>query len=179
MSKQATPIFGKTKKAATIEKLSGNLERATALYMVDPTGLKHKQVEEFRRSLKKLEAEFTFVKNNLFKRALKEKGQSLSEPSYTGNSAVLFTYKDVVAPLKALTQFFKAAAIGTIRSGLMQQNELSVKDIEKLATLPSREVLLGKLVGQLQAPIYGLHNALSWNMRKLVWTLDAVKAKKA
>lgn len=179
MSKQATPVFGKSKKEATIAELTEKLSRATALFMIDPSGIKHKQMEEFRRNLKKLEAELTVVKNNLLKRVLTSQKKTVSEESLTGNSAVLFAFADVVAPVKELTKFLKTINLGKIKSGLMQDTQLTTNEIEKLATLPTREVLLSKLVGQLQAPIYGLHNALSWNIRKLVWTLDSIKTKKA
>jgi large subunit ribosomal protein L10 len=56
---------------------------------------------------------------------------------------------------------------------------LSEKEVAKLATLPSKQILLGKLVGQLNAPIQGLHYALQWNLNKLVWALNSVKEKKA
>ena len=179
MSKQATPVFGKSKKETTIAELTEKLTRSTALYLIDPSGIKHKQMEEFRKGIKKLEAELTVVKNNLLKRALTSQKKSISEEALSGNSAVLFAFNDVVAPIKELTKFLKTINLGKIKSGLMQDTQLSISEIEKLATLPTREALLGKLVGQLQAPIYGLHNALSWNIRKLVWTLESIKTKKA
>ena len=96
-----------------------------------------------------------------------------------GATATLFAYADEVAPLKALIKFFKDATHGTVRAGLLGATQLNATEIERLSTLPAREQLLAQLVGQLQGPLYGLHNALSWNIRKLVWTLGAVKSKKS
>ena len=83
-----------------------------------------------------------------------------------------------VESLKELLKFFKTAGFGKTKCGLLGTTALNDADVSKLATLPSKNVLLGRLVGQLNSPIQGLHYALSWNMNKLVWALDAVKNKK-
>lgn len=167
------------KKIDIVKELTEKLRRAKALYLIDPTGLKHKQLEDLRKNLKKVEAEFTISKNTLFKRALAGVKRTVSETQLTGATATLFAYADEVAPIRELVAFFKNAAAGKIKTGLLGTQELTTADVERLATLPPRDTLLAQLVGQLQAPIYGLHNALSWNMRKLVWALEAVKVKKA
>jgi len=86
----------------------------------------------------------------------------------------------IILNLKLMkVKFFKDATHGTVRAGLLGATQLNATEIERLSTLPAREQLLAQLVGQLQGPLYGLHNALSWNIRKLVWTLGAVKSKKS
>jgi len=77
-----------------------------------------------------------------------------------------------------MLKFFKAVGFGKVKGGLLGDSVLSDTDVTKLASLPSREILLGNLVRQLNAPIQGLHGALQWNMNKLVWALNAVKEKK-
>ena len=118
------------------------------------------------------------AKNRLVLRALGDRGEGLKD-SLTEQTAVLFSYKDEVAPLKEMLKFFKAAGMGKAKAGIMGTTVMTEKDVTRLATLPSKEVLLGKLVGQLNAPIQGLHYALSWNINKLVWALNAVKGKKS
>ncbi len=68
--------------------------------------------------------------------------------------------------------------LGKTNGGLLGLQVLTDSDVSKLASLPSRDMLLGKLVGQLNAPIQGLHYGLQWNLNKLVWALDAVKGTK-
>lgn len=179
MVKQAQKHFGKERKQNQVAQLSERLTRAKAVYLADPAGLKHKQLEELRKTLKKLTGEFSVAKNSIFKRAFADVKKTVAETYLTGATAALFAYADEVAPLKEFVKFLKNAAAGKIKVGLLGNQELTDKEVERLSTLPSREMLLAKLVGQLQSPIYGLHNALSWNMRKLVWTLDAVKGKKS
>ena len=140
-------------------------------------GLSHKQLEELRKLLRKLNAEFVITKNALLKRALGESNK-FSDDSLSGSTGVLFAFADEAGPVKELVNFLKNANLGSIKAGLLGTTALSFDEVNRLAELPSRPILLSKLVGQLQAPLSGLHNALSWNLRQLVWTLDAVKSKK-
>lgn len=166
------------KKIDIVSQLKTKLEKAKALVLTDPSGLTHKQLEDLRKLLKKTEAEFTITKNTLLKRALEEVRKSVDETSLSGSTATLFAYADEVSPIKALTEFLKSTGMGKIKVGLLGKTELSQTDIERLAKLPPREMLLAQLVRQMQTPLYGLHNALSWNLRQLVWTLEAVRNRK-
>ena len=166
------------KKIDTVVQLTDRIKRAKALYLTDYRGLKHKQLEELRKVLTKAHADFIIVKNRLMLRAFGSHADSfknsLSEPT-----AVLFSYEDETAPLSKLLTFFKGAGAGKMKTGLLGDTVLSESDVVRLAVLPGREVLLSQLVGQLQAPISGLHNALSWNIRKLVYALNALSAKQS
>jgi len=166
------------RKIDAVNSLTEKLGKAKVAVLADYRGLKHKQLEELRRALKKTDGEFVVAKNRLILRSLGDKAESLKD-KLTESTAVLFAYADEVAPLKEMLKFFKSAGIGKTKAGLLGNTVLSEADLTKFATLPSREVLLGKLVGQLNAPIQGLHYALSWNINKLVWALNAVKTKKS
>ena len=179
MTTSIQPAQGKQKKIDQVKALTDKLTKAKALVLTDPQGLTHKQLEDLRKKLKQTQGELTVSKNTLMKRALKEVKQTLSDTLLTGPNATLFVYADEISPLKELVKFLKNAGKGTIKGGLLGAQELTLSDVEKLASLPSRDILLSKLVGQLQAPIYGLHYALSWNIRKLVWALEGVKTQKS
>ncbi len=165
------------RKIDAVTTLTEKVSRAKVVVLADYRGLKHKQLEELRRNLKKTKGEFMIAKNRLVLRALGDRAASLKE-ALNNETAVLFAYEDEVAPLKELLKFFKAVGTGKTKAGLMGTTFMTDADVTKLATLPSREALLGKLVRQLNAPIQGLHYALNWNMNKLVWALNAVKSKK-
>lgn len=165
------------KKINTVTELTDKVGKAKSIVLADYQGLKHKQLQELRKTLKKVEGEFVITKNRLLKRALGDKAETI-DTLLEKPSAALFSYADEVAPLKELLKFFKAAGVGTAKGGLLGDKALSDTEVVKLATLPTREVLLGKLAGQLNAPIQGLHYALNWNLNKLVWALNAVKEKK-
>lgn len=165
------------KKIDAVTTLTEKVNRAKVMVLADYRGLKHKQLEELRRALKKTNGEFMIAKNRLVLRALGDRADSMREP-LNSETAILFAYEDEVAPLKEMLKFFKAAGLGKTKAGLMGTTVMSDADVTKLATLPSRDALLGKLVRQLNAPIQSLHYALQWNMNKLVWALNAVKDKK-
>ena len=168
---------GTQKKIDTVAELTDKVAKAKSIVLADYRGLKHKQLEELRKTLKKSDAEFAVTKNRLFAKALGDKAASL-EDQMKESTAALFAYADEVAPLKELLKFFKTAGFGKTKGGLLGTTVLGEAEIAKLATLPTRPQLLGQLVGQLNAPIQGLHYALNWNLNKLVWALDAVKSKK-
>lgn len=165
------------RKIDTVNALTEKVQKAKVIVLADYRGIKHKQLEELRRGLKKTDGEFMIAKNRLILRALGDHASTLKD-SLTEQTAVLFAYADEVAPLKELLKFFKNVGIGKTKAGLMGATVMGEAELTRLAALPTREVLLGKLVGQLNAPIQGLHYALSWNINKLVWALNAVKGKK-
>lgn len=165
------------KKIETVKELSEKATKAKSIVFADYRGLKHKQLEELRKALKKTDGEFVVAKNRLLLRALGEKAKAV-ESALTESTAVLFSYADEMAPLKELVKFLKAAGIGKTKAGLLGSQALSDAEITRLSELPNREQLLGQLAGQLNAPIQGLHYAMSWNINKLVWALNSIKNKK-
>ena len=166
------------KKIEIVNILTEKLASAKSVILADYRGLKHKQMEEIRKTLKKVNADFVVAKNRLFLRALGDKAESL-KASLVDTTAVLFSYADEVAPLKELAKFFKAAGVGKTKAGLLRGSFLGESELTRLSQLPTREVLLGQLVGQLKAPINGLHYALSWNLRRLVYALSNIKDQKS
>lgn len=168
----------KQKKIDAVTDLTDKIAKAKSMVFVDYRGLKHKQMEELRRTLKKHQGELTVAKNRLLLRGLTDKAESLKS-ILTNTTATLFAYADEVAPLKELLKFLKVAGVGNTKGGLLGNTILSDTEVTRLAALPTRDVLLGKLVGQLNAPIQGLHYALSWNINTLVWALNAVKNSKS
>lgn len=172
------------KKIDTVQDLTEKLSRAKSIVLADYRGLKHKQLEDLRKTLKKVEADFTITKNRLLLRALTSDVKAAShiggvKQMLTNTTAALFAYADEVAPLKELLKFFKAAGFGKTKAGLLGSQVLSDEEVTRLATLPNRTMLLGQLVSQLNAPIQGLHYALQWNIKRFVWGLDEVKKSKS
>lgn len=165
------------KKADVVTELTEKLSRAKVVILADYRGLKHKQLEEMRKLLKKTEGEFVVIKNKLFERALGDKAPVLKD-QLKDSSAALFSYADEVAPLKEMLKFFKGAGVGKTKGGLLGKTALTEAEVTRFSQLPTRQILLGNVAGQLMAPISGLHYALSWNIRKLVYALNAVKEKK-
>ena len=168
-----------TKNLETVKSVHETLKDAKAVILTDYQGLTHKQLEEFRKALKELKAEYTIIKNTLLRRAFE--GSALKLPDDTklgGPTAALIVKGDEMAALKPLMKTIKTMGLPKIKLGLLFQNVYNEEEVTKIATLPTRDVLIAQVVGQMKAPLYGLHNALSWNIRQFVYTLNAVKEKK-
>ena len=81
--------------------------------------------------------------------------------------------------LKELAKILKEFNLPTIKFGILENKTITADQVNKLATLPSREILIAQLIGNMQAPIYGLHRALNWNIQKFVITLNAIQNQKS
>jgi len=165
------------KKIAIIAEVAEKVEKAHAMVFTDFSGLTHKQLENFKKEIRKSDAQFAATKNTLLKRALGDK-ISGQEDKFQHPTGTLFMYGDIVEPLKLLAKMIKDFEKPTIKFGLLDGKVVSDSEVKKLATLPSREVLIGQLLGMLNSPIQGLHRALSWNMVKFVMTIKVIENSK-
>lgn len=167
----------KQKKVAIVAEVKEKVDRAKAMVFTDYTGLSHKQLEDLKKEIRKADAEYVVAKNTLVKIALGDKATG-QEDKFVKPTGTMFLYGDVVAPLKALAKMVKETEKPSIKFGLLDGKVVTDKEVLKLATLPSREVLLAQLAGMLKSPIQELHRAMQWNMQKLVMTLAAVEKQK-
>ena len=166
------------KKKETLKKIKEKLDRARVLVFSNYSGFSVKQITELRRKLRKQDSEFRIYKNTLLSRAVEEAGFSGLKENFNGPTAVLIGFKDPVAPLKILVEAIKEFEKGEIKAGIVEKCVMRKDDLAKVAKLPSREVLLGKVLSGLQASLYGFLNVLNGPARKLVYVLNAVRDKK-
>lgn len=168
-------------KIDQVKNLTEKLGKAKAFFLADYRGLTHQQLETLRRALKKVEGEFVVAKNTLLKIALKEslkKKEEQLETELKNPTATLFAYGDEIAPIKSLADFIKIHQLPKIKIGIFGGKISTEADFKKLASLPTRDVLLATLAMRLKGPVYGLHYAMRWNLGGLVRALDQVKKKK-
>lgn len=177
MDKTVKVNKNKEKKVAIVAEVKEKVDRAKAMVFTDYTGLTHKQLEDLKKEIRKTDAEYVVAKNTLVKLALGDKVAD-QEDKFQQPTGTMFLYGDVVAPLKALAKMIKETEKPAIKFGLLDGKVMTGKEVIKLSTLPSREVLLAQLAGMLKSPIQGLHRALNWNLQKLVMTLAAVEKTK-
>lgn len=165
------------KKEHIVARLSDKLKKAHIIVCANYQGMKHQQLEALKRALKPVEAELTVTKNTLLSLSLSQNNLELKE-ELQGQTITLFAYGDPVLPLKELAKTIKALNMPVIKFGILDGKTIGADQVQKLATLPPREILVAQLLGQMKGPIAGLHRALSWNMQKLVLTLSAVQKVK-
>jgi len=180
-SKNTSP--NREKKEKVVAELSEKAKKANALFFANYKGMTNKQIEDLKKGLKKADSEFVVAKNTLLKLALKKSSKTVgsADEKLSGQLGTIFAYSDTILPLKEIIKTIKAlkAAGGqfvpSLSFGIFEGNLLEEKELERLSALPSRDVLIGQLVGQLKSPIYSLHRALNWNLQKLVMTLSAIQ----
>lgn len=165
-------------KNKVVEGLKEKIGRAKLMLIADYFGFSVKDVTDLRRKLRPEDSEFRVIKNTLIVRALAESGLAELGDQLKGPTALLLGYKDAVSPLKILVNFIKASEKGAIRKGVVDAKVFGKDDLNAISRLPSRQVLLGKAVGGIQAPLYGIVNVLQGPIRKLVYALDAIKNQK-
>jgi large subunit ribosomal protein L10 len=157
------------KKVQIVSNLADELSRSTIVIATNYQGLLAKQLAELRNALSKAGVGYHVVKNTLVYRAADQAGKPQLRDIIDGPVALAFGYDDIVNTAKALSQYIKSAALPLqIRGGLLGDRILPPEEVAILADLPPREVLISKLIGQLQAPIGTLHNILSFPLQGLL-----------
>ena len=162
------------KKIEAVQQLRQRIERAAIVIAAEYRGLTPGQLGELRRAIRDAGTEMKVVKNRLFQRAAQEAQRPELAELLEGPTAVIFGYEDVAASAKAVTEYIRQARNAfAVRKGMMDGQLLSAADIQELARLLPRPVLLGQLAGVLQAPITRLASLLNGTVRNLAGLLDA------
>jgi large subunit ribosomal protein L10 len=157
------------RKMQIVSSLADDLSRSTIIIATNYQGLLAKQMAELRNALAKAGVEYHVVKNTLVYRAAEEIGKPQLMDIVEGPIALAFGYDDIVDAAKALNQYVKSAALSLqIRGGLLGDRILLPEEVVSLANLPPREVLISRLIGQLQAPLGTLHNVIGFPLQGLL-----------
>ena len=159
----------KEKKAEIVSDLVDDLSRSTVVIATNYQGLLAKQMADLRNALTKAGIGYRVIKNTLAFRAADQASMPHLKDIIEGPVALAFGYDDAVNAAKALHQYIKSTGLSLqIKGGLLHDRVLLPEELASLADLPSREVLISRLIAQLQAPISNLHNALSFPLRGLL-----------
>jgi len=165
----------KTDKERIVEELASELGSAETLIVADYRGLTNKQLEALRDQLIPLGGRFRIVKNTLTRRAAEKAGADALLVMLEGPTAIAFIESsgDPAAVAKALAATAKETNVLTLRGGLLEGKTLSGAEVDRLATLPSTEVLRGQLVGAIVAPLTQLLGLVSAPLRDLHGLIEA------
>ncbi len=167
------------KKKIVVAELEAKLQQANSMFVTEYLGMNVAQMSRLRRELRNIGVEFIVTKNTLLKIAARgTKAESLND-FYNGPNAIACVAGDPASAARVIHGFSKEVPSLKVKAGFLGDHVLSPEDIQKLATLPTKEVLLGKFVGLLQAVPQRLVYVLAGNVAKLVYTLDAIKRQKA
>ena len=141
--------------------------------MTDYRGLKTSDIVALRRKLREAGVEFHVVKNTLARIAAENAGKDQIGSIFEGPMAIAFVKDDISKSAKVLTEHIVATKLAiTIKGGFLGNKLLTPKEVATIATLPSRELLLGKVMGGIQGPLYALMNQLNAPLRGLMTVLQ-------
>ncbi len=166
-------------KKQVVVELTEKVKAAQAIVLADYRGLTVEQDTELRNALRAAGVEYRVVKNTLTSFAMKENGLEGLDTFLNGPTAMALSATDAVAPAKVLSEFAKKFEKLELKAGVVEGKVIDVEGIKALADLPSREVLIAKVLGGFNAPISGFVNVLNGNIRGLVVALNAIAEQKA
>ena len=168
--------MSRSDKAAAIAELSEKFRSSNAAVLTEYRGLTVKQLTELRSNLRG-NATYAVVKNTLTELAAKDAGVDAFDGQLAGPSAIAFVEGDPVTVAKSLRDFAKANPLLVIKGGILEGKALSAAEITKLADLESREVLLAKLAGAMNASLAKAVYLFAAPLSKAARTVDALRAK--
>ena len=166
-------------KRQAVAELAELLRSSTAVAVADYRGLKVSEMQTVRRTLRDSGVQLTVAKNRLLKIAADEAGRADLKPMLEGPTALATIDGDEAAMAKALAEALRPySRVVTVRGGMLGETAIDAAQLTRLATLPPRDVLLGKVAGGMAAPLTGMAGVLAANLRNLVGVLSAVADKK-
>jgi len=166
--------MAKEEKTQIIEEIAGEISRSKIIVVTDYRGLTAKEMTVLRRQLRKAESGLRVVRDTLAILAARKAGREKLETLLKGPVALAYGYGDITASVKAVLDHIRAAGSALkITGGLLGDRPISKADVQAIATLPSREVLLARVAGSMKMPLQLMHNVLSSPLRGLASVLQA------
>jgi large subunit ribosomal protein L10 len=162
-------------KASVVAEVTEKMNAADAVFVSEYRGLTVAQLGELRRNLREVGGELKVYKNTLASRAARDAGKDVLVDMLVGPIGLTFVTGDVAAAAKALREFAKTNPLLVPKGGAIGASALSAKDIEALADLPPREVVLAQLAGAFQAPLVKTANLLATLPRNFAYALAALR----
>lgn len=167
-------MLKKHEKQQVIDELADSLSKSTIIITTDYRGLTAKDMVQLRKILRESGIDYKVAKNTLTRFAAEKTGHNQLKDMLLGPMAIVFGYDDEVKPAKILNDFIKSTGSSLkITGGLLADKRLTQNDVINLANIPPKEILIGRLVGQLAAPLQSMHYILSSPIRGLIYTLQA------
>jgi large subunit ribosomal protein L10 len=165
-------------KQAMADEFRSRVKDAAFMILADYRGLSVSKTDELRRRLRGVNARMQVIQNRVFRAVAKEASLPGLEPALKGPSALVYGPGDVVQAAKVLKDFVRENERPKIKAGALAGALITAQDVEQLAGLPAREVLLAQMLGTIAAPMTRLAGVLNQKVASIVYALKAVQEKK-
>lgn len=166
-------------KKQIVESIKAKITESKSVVLVDYKGLTVAQDTELRTAFRKAGVEYKVLKNTLVRKAFNELGVNDFDSDLNGPTAVAFGSDEVTPAKTAMAEIKKLEDKIKVKSGYVDGKRVDVAEVKALANMPSKEELVAKMLGSMQAPISNFAGVLSSIMRSVVIALNAVAEKKA
>ena len=167
------------KNIEEVKELSKALSQATAVYFTEYHGLSVSDMTRLRSEFFKVKVDYRVAKNTLIKLAAKENEIGGIDGLLKGSTAMAISYDEPVSPAKVIKDFNKDNDLPTVKGILFEGEFMPGDQFSRLADLPSKDELLGKLVGLLNSPMQKLVSTLNTPAQNLLGVLSNLKEKKS
>ncbi len=167
----------KEQKTELLEQYKKVLKEKPGYIIVNSDKLDSTTLFSLKKELKEIGSNFSVVKNTIFKIALQEAKQPLETQDFTGSSAIISFDEDPTAVAKLLKQVQKDLELLQARYGVIGNEYIDNEKIMELAEIPPKEVLYAKLLGSLNAPLSGIMNTLTGNVKGFIRVTQALSEK--
>lgn len=152
------------------------MDKQKSIVFADFSKVKVKDMTSLRKKAKKENCELKVAKKTLIAKVFEEKGIKAEPKKLSGEIALGFGYQDEVAPFKIFYDFSKGNENLKILGGILGTDFLAKERAMELAQLPSKQELMGKMVGSIASPLSGFVSVLQGNIRGLVYVLSRIKS---
>ena len=165
------------KKGGTISELEERIGNTTLMILADYRGLTVTDLQGLRGLLRNVGADFRIAKNTLTRIAANNRGITSLDATLEGPTALVFTGDDIVGPSKVINDFARTSRILKVKGALLQGKAVGAGDVEALATMPPKEVLIATIIGALDSPVTDLVFTLDFAVTEFTSLLDARAAQ--
>jgi len=169
----------RTQKEELLNKYKDILKNGSGYLIVNSDKLDTATTTKLKIQLKDLGADYAVVKNSIFKVALQNTNQPVQAQDFDGPTAVITFEEDPTGPAKLVKETQKETELMDAKGGVFEGEFLSASKVMELAEIGSREELLSRLVGTMNAPLSGFMNALTGNVRGLTMVLKGISEKES
>jgi len=165
-------------KQQTVEDLARKMVAAKSIILTDFTGMDVLSISELRKRCREAGVEYKVVKNTLTRRAARGTAYEPLVADLDGPTALAISSTDEVTAARVINDFRREHELPVIKFGLVEGKVLQPKEVQRLAALPSKEVLLSQFAGTLKRPLTALSYALTYKLRLLLCAFEEVKKQK-
>lgn len=162
-------------KEPLVDSIHSLIEASSLVVFADFRGLSVGSTTELRKELRTVGAQLKVIKNTLASRALNRMNIEVDQVVLEGPSAIVYTNGDAVSVAKTLTKFKSSTEFFSVKGGLIDRRFISGKQVDYLASLPSREELIAKVLRAMNAPITGFVTVASGPIRGFVTCVDGIR----